>query len=72
MQQELFGYKIEFVSKERGKLAYLLHGPKVSYRLMRRVESDTMYALNSHFNICNIRGNYNFADDQGKGLRPIY
>jgi hypothetical protein len=67
----LYGYQVEKVSDEPGKLAYYLHGPKVTYRLMRcMTHHHVLYVLNSKGNICNIKGNYKFADDSGR-LRSV-
>ena len=67
LQEKLFGiYKIEKVI-DRGKdLGYLLHGPKVTYSLMRsRENKEMLYPLNSRFHTCSIKGNYWFTDKKG-------
>jgi hypothetical protein len=64
-KKEIFGYKIEFISYEPNKVAYRLHGPKVTYTLMRNSKGDVLYALNSKMNVCGIKGNYHFTDING-------
>ena len=64
-QKKILGYKIEKISDEPNKIAYKLHGPRVTYTLMRNAKGDVLYALNSKFNICAIRGNYHFTDIEG-------
>ena len=64
-QVEIFGYVIEKVSSEPNKVNYNLHGHQVIYRLVRTANGKTLYALNSHGNICGIKGNYHFSDETG-------
>ena len=64
-QVEILGYVIEKVSSEPNKVNYRLHGQQVTYYLVRRANGKTLYALNSHGNICGIKGNYNFSDETG-------
>ena len=70
---EFFGYRVEKISDERGKVNYYLHGPRAIYRLIRHSNgsADTLYAINTHGNICGIKGNYNFSDESGE-LHCIY
>lgn len=66
--EKLFGlYKIEKVERN-GKIdGYLLHGPRVTYSLLKTANHPhLMYAVNSRFNICSIKGNYTFSDEGGQ------
>jgi hypothetical protein len=66
VRAEIFGYAVEKVSDEPGKVAYHLYGKKAVYRLVRNVNHPhIMYALNTNGNICGIKGNYTFSDESG-------
>ena len=66
--EKLFGtYEIEKAKDEKKEgFAYLLHGPKVTYTLVRVRDGQSMYPLNSRLNTCSIKGNYWFSDKTGE------
>ena len=69
----LLGYAVESLDSPRVRkmTAYKLHGPRVTYTLMREVNRPhLLYALNSHGNVCAIKGNYRFSDETGT-LRTV-
>lgn len=53
---------------------YTLTGPRGGVkRLIRHPNNPRlMYVINENGVICSIKGNYTFADDGSKGLRPVY
>ena len=66
---KIFGYEIERVmvaGTGSHKIAYLLHGPRVTYKLAWSDSGKTLYAINSKGNICGIKGNYNFTVKEGR------
>lgn len=71
MNSEILGYKIEKAPEGTNyygsEVAYLLKGKKVTYQLVRRINSaHQMYVVNSNFNICGLKGNYTFTDKTGE------
>ena len=66
--EKLLGYTVENLHQpEGGKAAYKLHGPRATYTLMRQMNDTTlMFALNSRYNICDVKGNYAFTDRTGE------
>jgi hypothetical protein len=71
-KMELLGYQVEKLQPEQKdgagqSIAYILHGKKVDYKLIRYANdpSNRMYAVNSKGNICGIKGNYTFTDADG-------
>jgi hypothetical protein len=72
MQDEFLGYTVEKIGNEPNKVGYLLHGKRVTYTLMRCVDRPhQMYALNSKYNICAIKGNHHFSDEGGE-IKCVY
>lgn len=62
----LFGYDVEKHADPASPIGYYLHGPRVTYKLMRRVgRPSSLYVLNSKGHVSNIKGNYNFSDESG-------
>lgn len=62
---EILGYQVEKV-EQPGEVGYILHGKKVDYKLLRYQNMPhRLYAVNSHGNICGIKGNYTFTDKLG-------
>jgi hypothetical protein len=64
---EFLGYIVESVESDApGKVAYKLHGPRVTYTLIRMMRHPSnLFALNSRGNVCGIKGNYSFTDRRG-------
>lgn len=63
-EKMLLGYKIEKKSIESGKVGYFLIGKKATYQLVRRINNPKyLYAVNSNLNVCSIKGNYTFNDE---------
>lgn len=71
-QGEFLGYKVEKVGDKANGPGYLLHGPRATYTLMRCADKpNMMYALNSNYNVCAVKGNYHFNDASGE-LKCVY
>jgi len=64
-QVSILDYVIEKVSSEPNQVNYHLHGHKATYRLVRRDNGRSLYAINTVGNICGIKGNYTFSDEGG-------
>lgn len=72
MNQSWNIYQIEATDDARpGACAYILHGPKADYRLMRTMNNPhAFFVLNSNLRVSSVKGNYWFSDQDGK-LVPV-